>query len=154
MAVVWTIDVFGDHQFTNSAPPGTDVEVSNSIFHQGQGALTMHQVAEVTGVSIGWACQLRTRFIREGKLNAPSRRVTGEKPKRQQLSRDEEAKFLAPFLEPAQTGGIVVVRAIKPALEARLGRPVALATIYNLLHRHGWRKLAPGSLVPEVQETM
>lgn len=110
--------------------------------------LTMHQVAEVTGVSIGWACQLRTRFIREGKLNAPSRRVITEKPRRQHLSWDEETKFLAPFLEPARTGGVVVVRAIKPALEARLGRSVALATVYNLLHRHGWRKLAPGSLVP------
>jgi len=37
----------------------------------------------------------------------------------------------------------LVVSGIHNALEQHLGRGVALATAYNLLHRHGWRKLAP-----------
>ena len=111
--------------------------------------LTLPQVAEAIGVSIGWACRLRTRFIREGGLNAPSRAATCGGRRRQNLSRDEETEFLAPFLEPARAGGVVVVGAIKPALEARLGRSVALASVYNLLHRHGWRKLAPDKRHPK-----
>ena len=110
--------------------------------------LTLPQVAEAIGVSISWACQLRTRFIREGKLNAPSRSATCKRPRRQKLSWDEETEFLVPYLEPARTGGVVAVRAIKPALEARLGRSVALASVYNLLHRHGWHKPAPGTRHP------
>ena len=111
--------------------------------------LTLPQVAQALGVSPSWACRLRTRFVREGQLNAPSRSASCGGRRRENLSPAEEAEFLAPFLEPARTGGIVVVRVIKPALEARLGRPVALASVYNLLHRHGWRKLAPDKRHPK-----
>ena len=56
---------------------------------------------------------------------------------------DEENSFLEPFLDKARSGGILVVREIHIALEKHLGRKVARASTYNLLHRHGWRKLAP-----------
>ena len=105
--------------------------------------LTLNQVADAIGVSIGWACQLRTRFIRNRGLSVPLRETAGDKQRRRRLSREEEVEFLAPFLEPTKTGGVVVVRDIKSGLEARLGRTVALATVYNLLHRHGWNN--PGS---------
>ncbi len=35
------------------------------------------------------------------------------------------------------------------ALGQRLGRKVALASAYNLLHRHNWRKLAPDKRHPQ-----
>ena len=35
------------------------------------------------------------------------------------------------------------MRDIKQALDAHLGRAVALSSVYNVLHRHNWRKLAP-----------
>jgi len=90
--------------------------------------LTLPQVAQALGLSPGWVCRLRTRFVREGQLNAPSRSASCGGRRRENLSPAEEAEFLAPFLEPARTGGIVVVvGAIKPVLEARLGRPVTLA---------------------------
>jgi hypothetical protein len=38
---------------------------------------------------------------------------------------------------------MLVVSVIHNALEQHLGRKVALASAYNLLHRHGWRKLVP-----------
>jgi transposase len=110
--------------------------------------LSLAQVAEALGVSVGWACRLRTRFIREGRVSARSRaRVCGGR-RRQNMSLEEEAAFLAPFLESARAGGVLVVGAIRQALEETLGRAVALASVYNLLHRHGWRKLAPDKRYP------
>jgi transposase len=103
---------------------------------------SIEQVAAVTGISRGWACQLRTRFIRNAKnpaLVAPKR---GGR-RRENMSIEEETAFLAPFFEKAVKGGILVVGEIKQALDAHLGRKVALASVYNLLHRHNWRKLAP-----------
>jgi Winged helix-turn helix len=47
------------------------------------------------------------------------------------------------LFEKAQGGGILVISEIKSALDQRLGRPVSLSSAYNLLHRHGWRKLVP-----------
>lgn len=105
--------------------------------------LSLPQVAEALGVSVGWVCRLRTRFIQEGRLNTPTRASACGGRRRQNMSLEEETAFLAPFFELTRTGGVLVVGAIRQALEKRLGRPVALASAYNLLHRHGWRKLAP-----------
>ncbi len=58
------------------------------------------------------------------------------------MSLEEEREFLAPFLEQAATGGVLVVGQIKAALDLRLGREMALALAYNLLHRLDWKKIA------------
>jgi hypothetical protein len=69
--------------------------------------------------------------------------------RRQNMSLQEEQDFLAPFLEQAATGGVLVVGQVKAALDKRLERDVALASAYNLLHRHNWRKLAPDKRHPQ-----
>jgi Winged helix-turn helix len=56
------------------------------------------------------------------------------------------------YLELSKSGGgVLIVSSIKQALEARLGRAVALSSVYNLLHRHGWRKLAPDTRHPKAE---
>ena len=105
---------------------------------------SIDQVAAVLGISKGWACQLRRRFIKASGLPAE----TKPKPKRggrhrEIMSKEEEAAFLAPFFDKAIHGGILIVGEIKSALDERMGRKTALASTYNLLHRNNWRKLAP-----------
>lgn len=113
--------------------------------------LSMDQVAGILGVSKSWACKLRTRFIRScGKPVTPKPKPGGRR--RQNMSKEEEEAFLAPYLEKAVRGGILVVGEIKLALDARLGRKTALASTYNLLHRHNWRKLAPDKRHPKSDE--
>lgn len=107
---------------------------------------SMEQVAAIIGVSPGWANRLRTQFIRAGGKN--ERKSRGGR-RRENMTREEEAAFLAPFLAQAVGGGILVVGEIKKALDERLGRRTALASTYNLLHRHGWRKLAPDKRHPK-----
>jgi transposase len=65
------------------------------------------------------------------------------------MSYEEELAFLSPFFEKAAEGGILVVGEIKGELDRLLGRTTALASVYNLLHRHGWRKLAPDTRHPK-----
>jgi transposase len=113
--------------------------------------LTLGQTAQALGVSVGWVCRLRRCFVRAGGPVAQRPARGGRR--RQNMSREEEAAFLAPFFEPAKTGGVLVVSEIKRALDARLGREVALASAYNLLHRHGWRKLAPDKRHPQADVT-
>jgi transposase len=73
--------------------------------------LSMEQTARMLGVSVGWACQLRTRFIRNGgRLDEDGPRRGGRR--RENLSPEEEAAFLAPFLEQAKAGKILVVSEI------------------------------------------
>lgn len=110
--------------------------------------LSLGQTAQALGVSPGWACQLRRRFMQGQIAGAPDVPRPGGR-KRQNLSVEQERAFLAPFLHQAAQGGVLVVGQIKAALDQRLGRPVALASAYNLLHRHGWRKLAPDKRHPQ-----
>jgi hypothetical protein len=111
-------------------------------------AMSLADTALVIGVSPGWACQLRRRFIHGKKAGDPNAPTPGGR-KRQNMSLQEEREFLAPFLESAAAGGVLVVGQIKVALDERLGRKVALASAYNLLHRHNWRKLAPDKRHPQ-----
>ena len=109
--------------------------------------MSLEKTAQALGVSVGWACQLRTRFVRSGGLLEEGARRGGRH--RENMSCEEEAAFLSPFFEKAKVGGILIVSEIKQALDARLERTVALASVYNLLHRHGWRKLAPDKRHPK-----
>lgn len=111
-------------------------------------AMSLADTAQVIGVSPGWVCQLRRRFLRGQIAGAPGAPTAGGR-KRQNMRLEEERAFLAPFLEQAATGGVLVVGQIKAALDQRLGRKVALASAYNLLHRHGWRKLTPDKRHPQ-----
>lgn len=110
--------------------------------------LSIEQTARAIGVSTGWACQLRNRFIREGVIPSKDKPSRGGR-RRENMSPEEEKAFLAPFFDKAKVGGILVVSEIKNALDQRLGRNVALASAYNLLHRHDWRKLAPDKRHPK-----
>lgn len=103
---------------------------------------SLKQTAMATGRSIRWVTTARNTYIKEGRPVLPAKPGKGGR-RRQNLSPEEEGEFLAPFFEKARQGGILVVSDIHRALEEKLGRKVALSSAYNLLHRHGWRKLAP-----------
>ncbi|HYE35557.1 helix-turn-helix domain-containing protein [Methylocaldum sp.] len=110
--------------------------------------LTLRQTAAVIGVSPGWACRLRRRFERIVQGEESPKPPRGGR-RRELLTPEQEAVFLAPYLEEAKAGGVLVVPPIQAALESYLGRPVALSTVYRMLHRQGWRKLAPDKRHPK-----
>jgi transposase len=59
------------------------------------------------------------------------------------LTEQEEAEVLAPFMAQATAGGVLKVAEIQQAYEARLGKAVPNSTIYRMLARHHWRKVVP-----------
>jgi transposase len=61
----------------------------------------------------------------------------------QYLTVEEEIEFLSPFLAKAKAGGILNATEVKVAFEALVGRSVAKSTIYRMLERQDWRKIAP-----------
>lgn len=102
--------------------------------------LSTKETAAAVGRSPRWVTTARNNYIRSlGALRKAGKKIRNKA----HMSITGEAEFLAPFLETARCGGVLVVSGIHRALEEHLGHSVALATAYNLLHRHGWRKLAP-----------
>jgi transposase len=61
----------------------------------------------------------------------------------QNLTMEEEDALLKGFFDKAKVGGILVVSEIKDAYESKVGRTVNKTTVYRMLERHGWRKIAP-----------
>jgi len=104
--------------------------------------LSLEQTAKATGVSLGWISQLRNDFIRRGGDWDEKHPRRGGRY-HQNMSFEEETRFLVPFLSNANN---LVVKDIKVALEKRLGKKVALSSVYNLLHRHNWKKTARNSI--------
>jgi hypothetical protein len=55
----------------------------------------------------------------------------------------QEKDLLCTFMAKAERGGILEVSQVKASYEEAVGHVVPKSTIYRLLARHGWRKLAP-----------
>ena len=104
--------------------------------------LSLEQTARAIGQSVAWTCRLRNRFVAGQVVGDGSRPARGGR-NHQNMTPEQERAALAPFLERAVAGGDLVVRQLKTELEQILGRPMALSSVYNLLHRHGWRKRVP-----------
>jgi stage III sporulation protein SpoIIIAA len=100
--------------------------------------LSLAQTATAIGRSRVWTCRLRNRFL-AGQICGDGRRQRRGGRRRQIMSPEQEREVLEPSLERARSGGTLVVPQIKREREARLRRTLALSSVYNVLHRHGWR---------------
>jgi transposase len=109
--------------------------------------LSLEQTARAIGRSVAWTSRLRNRLL-AGEMVGSDQHPSRGGRRRQNLSLDQERAALAPLMERARAGGILVVGQVKAELEAALGRPMALSSVYNLLHRHGWHKLTPDQRYP------
>ena len=110
--------------------------------------LSLDETGVALGLSKSWTLRLRKRFgrIQSGQEQPKTKRGLRN---RARMTWEEEAALLAPYLEQANQGGVIVVSPLKAKLEAAVGRSMALSTVYAMLHRHGWRKLAPDKQHPQ-----
>ena len=111
-------------------------------------AMSLEQTAQITGLSVSWVSKQRNRFIQGQPVAGGGAPARGGR-RRQNFTLEQEDALLAPFLEQAKEGGVLVVGQIKPHIDAALGRSVCLSSVYALLHRHNWRKLAPDKRHPK-----
>jgi transposase len=129
------------HEALKKAKTADEIRQCQAVIFPVELGMSLEQTASLLGRSLSWTSQARSHFSRNGGL-ARSQGSGGRR--RSHLSLEEEKEFLEPFIRQARSGGILLVSGIHTALEARLGHKVSLASVYNLLHRHDWRKLVPG----------
>jgi transposase len=113
------------------------------------------EIALNTGMAEQSVHNLVAAYNREGE-KAVEAKGKGQRQKAN-LTIEEEMEFLKPFFEKAEKGQITTASEIKESLEETIGHIVAESTVYRLLNRHGWRKIAPRPAHPktnkEEQET-
>lgn len=106
----------------------------------------LETIARQLGVSPSFVYQAIAAYNRDGPAAFDTPGKGGRR--RCYLSLDDERAFLEPFVERARAGQVATARQIKQALEEQLDHPVHETTVYRLLDRHGWRKLAPRPVHP------
>ena len=110
--------------------------------------VTLTRTAALLGVGTASVGRLQARFRRAMQIG-PSRPRNWGGRRREPPTRERESEFLAPWLEQAKTGGLLVVAPLRAALAEKLGRAVKASVVYGLLSRHGWRKVAPDTAHPK-----
>lgn len=129
-------------QAVRQAQDGRALREAQAVLLPALHGLSLEDTGRLIGRSRATVVRLRSRFKRGVEQpEEPAGQWGGRR--RQNMTPEEEAAFLAPFFEQAKTGGILVVAPIKAAYEEALGRKVPDSTVYRLLARHGWRKIAP-----------
>jgi transposase len=111
--------------------------------------LSLEQTASAIGRSVSMTCKLRNRRRRELAQELEPKKHKHQLRNHAHASLELEAAALDQVLAGAAKGGIVTIPQLLPAFEKALGKSLNLSTLYRMLARHGWRKLAPDTAHPQ-----
>jgi len=111
--------------------------------------LSSDAVAKAVGWSQSTVKIIQSRYLREGEKILLGKGRGGKRYSN--LTGQEESDLLSSFLEKARAGGVLVVGEIKTAYEKKAGKQVPKSTVYRMLARHGWRKIAPRPKHPRAE---
>lgn len=125
-----------------------ELRLAQSIILPGLYGMSVYETSQVIGRSHATVSRLQREFREQCRGEAPRREKWGGR-RRAYLTDEEETQFLEEFLEVASEGGVLEVGRIKQAFEKRVGHNVAKTTIYRILDKHGWRKIAPRKRHPQ-----
>ena len=108
--------------------------------------------ADQVATAIGWqptsVRRLQAQFLKRGK--AVLQAVGRGGRRNQNLTVAQEQQLLAEFDAQAERGGMLEVSQIQRAYEQVVGHAVPKSTVYRMLARHEWRKIAPRRRHPQV----
>lgn len=107
---------------------------------------SLEEISEKTGYHISTASKLIARYMRDGISAIAENQYKGN---RRNMSFEEEAAILAPYIERAERGKMVDIKEIAAAYQKAVPHKISDTQIYYVLHRHGWRKIMPRSRHPK-----
>ena len=111
-----------------------------------ESGMTQPLIAAAMGVSLSTVNRAHMAYD-HGGLEALKPRPSGGR-KRENMTLEEEKALLARFAKAAGAGEMLNIHDLKAAYEKAIGHETSKSTIYNLLARHGWRKLMPRPFHP------
>jgi transposase len=112
-----------------------------------ENAMTQPAIAETMGVSLSTVNRAHMAYD-GGGLKALKSKPNGGR-KRENMTVAAEKSLLARFAKAAGAGEMLNIQDLKGAYEKAIGHETSNSTVYNLLARHGWRKLMPRPFHPK-----
>lgn len=123
-----------------SSESAREIRVCLAVILPIEQGMSINDTASFLGRSSRWVSHARKSFIEQG-LSTTSENFGGRRVA--YLTMAEEKAFLDSFKVKARSGGVLQISTIQAELEKLLSHQVHRSMVYKLLHRHGWRKLAP-----------
>jgi transposase len=112
-----------------------------------ESGMTQPEIAAAMGVSLSTVNRAHMAYEHFG-IKALKPKANGGR-RHENMAVSEEKALLARFARAAGAGELLNIHDLKAAYEKAIGHPTSESTIYNLLHRHGWRKLMPRPFHPK-----
>ena len=112
-----------------------------------ESGMTQPEIAEVMGVSLSTVNRAHMAYDGGGIKALKPKPIGGRQ--RENMTLLAEKALLAYFAKAAGAGEMLNIHDLKAAYEQAIGHPTSNSTIYNLLNRHGWRKLVPRPFHPK-----
>jgi transposase len=134
-----------------TADDAHELRKAQSILLPALFSLDLVATGTVLGRSRASVCRLQAEFKADCTGNQIGPKKRGGR-RRQNISADQEAQFLAPFFQKAREGIPIVVAEIQQAYETAIGKKVPASTIYRLLARHGWSPLPAGQTPRDIKQ--
>jgi transposase len=103
--------------------------------------MKQEEIASACGVSRSTVSRAHMAWFRKGMASFKFEPRGGRI--RENMSLAEEKALLQKFTHQAGAGELVCIQDLHKAYEQAIGRKTGSTTIYDLLERHGWRKLMP-----------
>lgn len=106
----------------------------------------LKEIAKATEYHYAYVSTIISQYAKDGLEAIVENHYHGN---RRNMSFEEEAAILAPFMERADRGEMVDIKEIAIAYQNAVSHRVSDTQIYYVLHRHGWRKIMPRSRHPK-----
>ena len=112
-----------------------------------ESGMTQPAIAAAMGVSLSTVNRAHMAFDHGGIKALKPKPIGGRQ--RENMTVAEERVLLARFAKAAGAGEMLNIHDLKAAYEKAIGHETSNSTVYNLLARHGWRKLMPRPFHPK-----
>jgi transposase len=112
-----------------------------------ESGMTQPAIAAAMGVSLSTVNRAHMAYD-HGGIKALKPKPSGGR-RWENMTVAEENALLARFAKAAGAGEMLNIHDLKAAYEQAIGHQTSNSTIYNLLARHGWRKLMPRPFHPQ-----
>jgi transposase len=112
-----------------------------------ESGMTQPAIAAAMGMSLSTVNRAHMAYD-QGGIEALKPKPNGGR-KHENMTLAEEKALLARFAKRAGAGEMLNIHDLKAAYEKAIGHATSESTVYNLLHRHGWRKLMPRPFHPK-----
>ena len=114
-----------------------------TVYFRVQYDYSASQIAKMVGLKLQTVKNIHSAYLKYGETALKSSNGSRGGRNNSYLTLEPEKAVLAEFEVQGKQGKILEINQIHVTLQQKIGQEIPLSVTYRMLHRYGWRKLAP-----------